>query len=106
MVLDQFLEHLHPAGKGNGAGIGLEQVGDHQRVHGAVLFPALVDHDGLGLLASLLEGRVENLLLQVGVHLQLGLQSVQQFAAGLHRALSGLAKLFQDLAEVLVILLE
>ncbi|MCY1462038.1 hypothetical protein D9M71_797640 [compost metagenome] len=40
------------------------------------------------------------------MYLEFPLQPVQQLAAGLHRALGGLAKLFQQLAEVLVILLE
>ncbi|MNN95906.1 hypothetical protein D3C81_2147920 [compost metagenome] len=71
-----------------------------------MFLPALVDHDRLVLVAGLLEGRVENLFLKVGVHLELPLQPVQQLAAGLHRALGGLAKLFQQLAEVLMILLE
>ncbi|MOA35960.1 hypothetical protein D3C78_1574570 [compost metagenome] len=105
-MLQQFLEHLHPAGEGHRVRRRGEQVGQHQVFDGAVLLLGLVEHVGLLLAARLDVGRVEDLLFDLGMDGELVMDPVQQLGARLHRPVGGGAELFQHLLDDHVVLLE
>ncbi|MCY1454304.1 hypothetical protein D9M71_713580 [compost metagenome] len=95
MVFQQFLHDLDPPGELDGAGLGLQQVRQHQRVDGAMLFLGFVIHLRFLLAAGLLDGRVQDFFFQSGVDGHLPLDTFEQLGAFLHRALSGGGQLLQ-----------
>ncbi|MNE55657.1 hypothetical protein D3C80_1505080 [compost metagenome] len=106
VVLKQFLQHFQAPGELLGIRLGLLEIRQHQGIHRAVFLLGFIEHLRLFLVARCLQGGIEDLFFDGGMHGQLQFDLAEQLVALLAGAIGGFGDFRQELLDHLVILLE